>query len=394
MNRKIAELLSGLLAFMSVFAQASESEWKIGYVSKLGEFVQSCIGPTCENEQQEFVRRLTKVCMYRDKATSGFFTRGDWKAAINPAEQELCQEVLFADIFAKVLYLEAPLMRSSGTFLAGQQYIHCTPDNGRGESSLCSPARPMYCKNSGVEAKPSGYDACSSEFFAPYDANPRFRFLQASKISQVIRESNLLATIDQYVAYKAKQAAEAEVAMYHSAFDNAKTLESIRTFESRYAGNDPEGLIAKLAAIKRTLQIEEYRQRFALMRSVGEIESFISDYKGDDPDTKLPEARRRLAEEQQKVIAEKKRIADENSENEKMKRLSDLEREIIWCHRKSIDAQEAIDRENRIGHVSGYVDKTILRRAGEIIVSCDESIPKKFLEYKRLGGPKQMAEMK
>jgi hypothetical protein len=394
MNKKIAMLLGYLWGFASVMAQTPESEWKIGYVSRLGEPARPCIGPNCKKAQQDFVSKLTKVCMYRDKASSGLVTRGNWMAVVNSPDKKLCQDVLFADIPAKVLYLEAPLMKSTGAFLAGQQYIHCTPDDGRGESNLCSPARPMYCKNPALEAKSSGYDACSSEFFTPYAENPRYRVLQPNSIGQAVRESKLIAAIDQHVVSEAKRAADEEVTAYHSAFENAKTLDSIKTFELKYANNDPEGLIAKLADLKRGLQLEQYRQRFASMRDIGEIESFISDYANDDPDAKLPAARRRLVEEQRKAATEAKRVADDNATNEKAKNLSELERQIIWCKRESVSARQTIEHENKIGRVSGYVNKMVLRQAGEIIVSCDETMPRNFAQYKRLGGMRSMTELK
>lgn len=394
MKKYILTLFAGLLSFASVMAQSPESEWKLGYTARLGEPVYPCIGINCKKAQEEFVSKLVKVCMYRDKATAGFFTRGDWKSIVDPTDKGQCQEVLFADIPAKVLYLEAPLRKSTGMFLAGQQYIHCTPDDGRSESYLCSPAGSMSCKNPSIEAKSSGYDACSSEFFMPYDANPRYRILQPSLISQAVREANLIAALGQFVESKAKRAADEEIDIYRSTFDNAKTLDGIKAFEMRYASNDPDEFIAKLAPLKRALQIEAYRQRFASMRDITDIESFIADYSSDDPDGRLPSARRRLAEEQRIVAAEAKKEKDQKIADEKSRTLNELERQILWCKRQSINAQQAIDRENQIGRVSGYVNKIVLRQAGEVIVSCNESIPKNFGEYKQLGGKKSIAELK
>lgn len=379
MNKKIAILITCLWGFACVMAQTPEREWRIGYI----EPARHCIDPRCKKVQQDFGNELKKICMYRDKASSGLFTRGDWKAVVNPADKKLCQEVLYADIPAKVFYLDNR-----------KRDIHCPPNDGRGESNLCSPARPMNCKNPTLEAKSSDYDVCSSEFFTPFNGNPSYRVLQPSLVSQAIRESKLIAVIDQYVVSEANRAMVEEIATYHSAFESAKTLDSIKVFESKYANNDPEGFIAKLAEPKRALQLEEYRQRFTSMRDIGEIESFISDYANDDPDIRLPAARRRLVDEQRKATVEAKRVADEKVANEKTKSLSEQEREIIWCKRQSVSAREAIDHENQIGRVSGYVNKMILRQAGEIIVSCNESMPKNFGEYTRLGGKKSIAELK
>lgn len=185
-----------------------------------------------------------------------------------------------------------------------------------------------------------------------------------------------------------------ERCVYLKSYENATTLNKIRFFEKTYADNDPDGLIEKLAATKRQLKIDRYHQGFASMSAISDLEAFIADYANYDPDGIVPEARRRLASERQRVAEEEKKAAEERLASDRAKAIADLERQIIWCQHQSISAHQDIDRENRIGLVSGYVDKLVLRRAGERIVSCNESIPNNFAEYKRLGGTKRLADLK
>lgn len=374
---------------------APETQWRLTVVSKLGERPLPCQSAACKQAQQDLVQRLVKVCMYRDPATAGLFTRGDWKTAINPTDKRLCREVLFADLSDKVLYLEAAVRQSTGAFMAGQQYIHCSPEDERGEqSNLCSPARPSYCRNPELEAKWSGYNACASEFFVPYEGNPRFKSLQLSTVATTVRESNVLALLGQYEIDQAQQKAAEALQAYRTAFDNATTLTDIQAFETRYASNDPDGLIPKLAERKRSLQVQEYRQRFDVMQTENEIEEFIADYANDDPDNKLPQARRLLAEAKNRAALEAKKAAGRKAEEERVQQLDNLERQIIWCKRQTAAARSAIERENQIGRVSGYVNKLALRRAGEIIVNCEESIPRHYAEYRKLGGKRTLADLK
>lgn len=372
-----------------------EAQWRVAVVNSIGERPWPCSTDTCKKIHQTFADKLVKVCMSRDASSAGLFTRGNWKVVINPADKSLCQEVLFANQADKIFYLEAPVMQSTGMFMAGQQYIHCSPEAERGEeSNLCSAARASYCKNPALEAKSSGYNACASEFFTPYMANPRYKSLQLSIVGDAVRDSNMLALLEQYAADVAQRKAEEELIVYRTAYENAATLADMQAFETRYANNDPEGLIAQLAERKRTLQVQKYRQRFDAMRSERDIESFMADYAYDDPDGKLPQARRLLADARNRAALDAKRAAEQKAEEERVKKLEDLERNIIWCKRNTLAARTIIERENKIGNVSGYVNKIALRNAGEVIVRCEESIPKDYAEYRKLGGQRALANLR
>lgn len=312
--------------------------------------------------------RQVKVCLSRDPSTAGLFSRGDWRAAINPDDKSLCNEVLFADLVDQIFYLEAPVKGSAGYSLAGGQYIDC--------------------------ASETGHSACSSDFFRLIDGNRRLKALDMSVLSRAIQESKMLGLLGQYGAEQARQLAEEALLVYRTAYQNAVTLANIQAFETRYASNDPDGLIPKLAERKRSLQVQEYRQRFDVMRTENEIEEFIADYANDDPDGKLPQARRLLAEVKNRAAVEAKKAADRKAEEERIQQLDNLERQIIWCKRQTAAAHSAIERENQIGRVSGYINKLALRRAGEIIVNCEESIPRHYAEYRKLGGKRTLAELK
>lgn len=339
-------LMAVVLTSVQVKAQTSDSGWQLGHVPRASA-------------------SLVKSCLYRDKARAGFFSRGEWRAVIQPDASVPCHEVLFVDIPGKVIYIEAPLMKSTGAFLQGQQYIHCTP----------SPHT-------------TAYDVCNSEFFQPYDVNPRYRVLQPALIADAVRQSGLVGAVEQYVASEEARRRSDELAAYRREFDSAKSLDAIKAFESKYANNDPENLIPPLLQLKASLQLVEYRRRFDAMRDVKDMESFIADYKNDDTDGKVPEARRKLADEQQRLAVDARRMSQQKEAERRQATIEQLERQIAMCERDTVAARQTIARERRIGAASGYENKLALRQAGEVIVACEDIVPearRRLAEYKRSG---------
>lgn len=363
--------MSDTHAQTSAQPQGPETLWRVLVVDKLGVPTLPCSTAKCEKALQDMKFRQVTVCLSRDPSTAGLFSRGDWRAAINPDDRSLCKEVLLADLVHQIVYLEAPVKGSAG-YLARGQYIDCASDGG--------------------------HSACSSEFFRLIDGNRRLKALDMSALSSAIEDSKMLTLLGQYGAELARQQAEEALLVYRTAYDNAVTLTDIQAFETRYASNDPDGLIPKLAERKRSLQMQQYRQRFEVMRTEDEIEAFISDYANEDPDGKLPQARRLLAETKNRAALEAKNRAaleaNRKAEEKRLQQLENLERQIIWCKRQTAAAHSAIDRENQIGRVSGYVNKLTLRRAGEIIISCEESVPRHYAEYRKSGGKRALAELK
>lgn len=373
--RHVLSLLACLGAFGSASAQSAQSNqgWRIDYTAQPGTSGRTiCVGAGCRQAQAAQNAKLLKACLYRDKSSAGLFSRGEWRAVVQPADEALCQEVLYADMDGKVLSLRAPLMQSTGQFLQGELYIHCTSSGGTG-----------------------GGDPCSSEFFAPYPANPRYRVLRRAAVSEAVQQSNLLAALEQHQANQLKEQEQRALAEYRREFEAAKgSLAAIKAFEGRYAGNDPENLIPQLSGVKRELRLAEYRARFDSMQGVAAIEAFIADYQGDDPDGKIGFAKVRLEEAQRTAQAHAQAQETEKAAQQKAKSLAEKERQIAYCHRETELAEKAIAREQQVGRVSGYVNKMTLREAGEMIVFCQEQIPKAYAEYKRLGGTKSLRELR
>lgn len=338
-----------MVGCLSASAQGS-GEWRLGHVTKASSsYVRACLG--------------------RDKASAGLFSKGEWRVAIQPDGPVPCTEMLYLDIPAKVAYVEAPLMQSTGAFLQGQLYIHCGPDGGSAGSYLCN-----------------------SEFFEPYGANSRYRVLRPSLIVEAIRQSGLVAAVDQYqAAQDSRRRADAQAA-YRRDFEAAKTLEAISAFESKYGSNDPEGLVPQLAQLKSSLRLAEYRRRYEAIRDSKDIEAFIKDYAADDPDGKVPEARSRLEQEQQRAAAEALKAGQQKEAAQRQATVQQLEQRIAVCERDTAAARQTISRERRIGAASGYENKLALRQAGEVIVACEDIVPEARRRLAELRGTSRPAQ--
>jgi hypothetical protein len=98
-------LLIGLLRLPSSWAD--EGPWSLSYTSQLGATTQFCHREKCKKDQDAYAAQLLKVCLHRDPATLGIFTRGDWRAQVAPVDRNLCKEVLYADAQQKKLFVAA-----------------------------------------------------------------------------------------------------------------------------------------------------------------------------------------------------------------------------------------------------------------------------------------------
>lgn len=184
-----------------------------------------------------------------------------------------------------------------------------------------------------------------------------------------------------------------DLSIYLEAYQQATTLELIQKFEAAYANNDTDGLIAKLARTKSQLELQKYRDRFAAAKTAKEFSSFVEDYDGKDSDKLIPEARLKLAEIERNEAVERAAALKQAEAERRQSELNKLERQIAWCKSQSSMAQKAINRENEIGSVSGYVNTDRLHQAGEIIVSCKDNISKSYKEYRQRGGIKPLASI-
>lgn len=306
---------------------------------------------------------LVKVCFYHDKATACFFSRGDWKASIDPNSPEACVEGLNADLEKRTLYLYfAPFN--------WQRYGH---QAGKADA---------YCRRNEY--------GCSSDFFVEA-VSPDYRAISPERIDDIVKESGLIAILEDQIAKKQRAKEAAKWAAYLQAYEHATTLESIQQFEATYAGNDSDGLIVKLADKKASLELQKYRDRFASAKTSNDFSSFIVAYEGKDIENLVPEARRKLSEAERSEATERDAAQQQTEANHRQSELNRLERQIAWCKNQSAMAQKAINRENEIGTVSGYVNKDKLHQAGEIIVSCKDSNAKNYAEYRQQGGSKPLA---
>ncbi len=98
-------------------------------------------------------------------------------------------------------------------------------------------------------------------------------------------------------AAEAKARAERERQDYVYEYASANTLDAIARFEKKYADNDPDGDIGKLAGVKRRLQQQAYHDGFANADTAEKLQQFIDAYKDNDPENLVPEARKKLAQD-------------------------------------------------------------------------------------------------
>ncbi|MGC4397631.1 hypothetical protein [Hydrogenophaga sp. T2] len=353
-------------------ARASGEPWAIEYTERLGAQSAYCFGKSCRAAEQQYAATLLRVCINRDPKTAGFFTQGDWVVSVGPDGPATCRERLHADPAKKILYLQA-------NFLGGTRLDTRAPATIR-----CEPNPPGQVE----------YNPCESAFFTPNPSNPRFMFLNGDGIHRVVRDAKVVDSIERYLREEDMRRAEQQRAQYLADFQNAKgSLIALRAFEQKYRGDDPDRLIEQLADVRRELQLQEYRDRYAQVNSTSSMLAFIEDYRDNDPEGKVPGVRRRLDEEMQRQrdleAAETKRKEAEELQSQ----LAEIERDIIWCKRRTQAARQVIAREEEIGRISGFVNKRLMREAGEQIVACEENNPKRFAEYQRRGGRKSYAQL-
>lgn len=181
---------------------------------------------------------------------------------------------------------------------------------------------------------------------------------------------------------------------YLHAYWAAKSLALIREFETRYADNDPDGYIPKLASLKSQMEHQEYLDSHAHADTAGKLAEFIAKYENNDPDGLVQDGRNRLPQMQKQERTERDRLDREMIAEQKRKELDSLASRIVWCNRQTSSAYQAIDREREIAQVSGYENKLLMRQAGEIIVSCRNSVRRDFDDYRKKGGSRSLAELK
>jgi hypothetical protein len=339
---------------------------------------------------------LSDICLYREKSTSGWFSLGNKKTRIG-FDLEQCEERLVADLDNRVLYFNF----DSGT----------TKPNGR----------EIYCGSMQLTNDPDKgrYSPCTSRFFSqPSDSSrSSYRVFSFNNFVQMIRDE--YASIDildkEYlknekikISDKLKNESEKlieEKRIYLAEYESIKNLDQIYAFENQYRNSDTDNLIRKLEPLKLQLETKQYQDRFDAAKSSSELQSFISEYESKDPDRLIPEAKRRLAAvlkvEQAELarltrakLAEEEKRKREQVIEQKQGKLLGLESSIANCTRMTAQADRAIAREREIAAVSGYVNTSVMRQAGEYIVYCRSVISDGYAEYRKAGGTKNLSEIK
>lgn len=204
---------------------------------------------------------------------------------------------------------------------------------------------------------------------------------------KMFSSTNAVSLLEKARADELVAITEAQRNAYLSKFEGAKDLPSIYEFENVYKNNDPDNLIPKLAGLKAELEYRQYRDRYAGAATADQLSEFIRQYEGSDPDNLVPEAKKRLPViQRQEDEALKRKEREEN--------LKKLESAIAFCKTETSEARQAINREQKIGRVSGFVNKVTLHQAGETIIECRDRTAKDYSEYRKLGGKKSLSEIK
>lgn len=353
---KVSSFAAYLLVGLGIhtgLAIAAASDWKLQTVVKFGS----------KQEQIWTDSNLVQVCLYRDKATASFFSKGKWKASFSDVPSEGCDDRLSADLTKQILYLSIPGFLRQGGYLAGKA--------------------DAYCPSNRVH---QGYSPCTSSFFVPSSEGGNYRNFSSGAVGSIGEEAGLFFSLEKMRADNLAEAARKEREAYLRAFEDTTTLNEIEQFEKRYQGQDPDGLIKALAQKKESLQRAQQKDLFASAKSAKDFATFIATYDTNDLEGLIPSAKIKLAESE-------RREAIQSAALKKQSELDEMERQIRYCVNVTARAQDAIERENKIGQVSGYVNKKILREAGETIVMCRENNPRIYAEYRRKGGVKTLSSI-
>lgn len=304
------------------------------------------------------------VCLFRDK--SGFLGLGKWQAAVALPFAQPCTERFLVDLDSRKIYFD---------FEPFFEWY------SRGNNA--SPKADAYCW--GTEPF-RGYGGCTSSFFQPMEGAAGASYKVATDVSHVLDKVGALGALE---AMRTSLLAERQIASYNryrEEYAAATDLQRIDRFIEKYAGSDQDHLIPSLEERRRKLVETKYRAKFASAQSVGDLDAFISEYEGADPDGLIPLARKKRATEQARIQARARK-------EEQQKKLSQAEGDIRRCNRLIKAAYDTLARERRIAAISGYESKQALYQAGRTITSCEDFIPQRYREYRKLGGSKPLSQL-
>jgi hypothetical protein len=295
----------------------------------------------------------TRLCLAGSSFASAFSYRR-MKPLIDPPGGTGCYELLRADLQRRFIYLDF----GSGDGwrpVEGADGVRC----GSGDS---------YRQN---------YNPCTSRFFsAATDSQGRsgVRKLNREELTLALAKSGSIIVLDQAVADERARIDAAGYARYQAEYRDAITLEKITAFEQRYAGSDRDSLIPTLQPRKRSLLHERYRTAFDSAESVGDLATFIETYTQNDPDGLIPQARKRLAQQEARDRAMREKKASAERIAAQLAKRKEAEARVSNCKRMTAMAYATLERERHIAAVSGVENLAVKRRAGEIIVACQQII--------------------
>ena len=328
---------------------------------------------------------LVNICLSKDSSQSGFFSSGNWVTSLGKSGGS-CKERLIADLDRGSIHPDFDVSADwPRTMKEGRSHFGCL--SAQTISSL-------------------GYSPCVSAFYSSSpDPKDRNRYFSLDSFENVLRQAKTIEALDSVVskmadlktaqeARKTEAERERKYLAYTKEFESSKSLEAITAFEKQYRDNDPDNLIPKLEPLKLQLETKQYQDRFASAKSSSELQSFISDYESKDPDHLTPQAKKRLAVALKAEQAEQEKRKRDQSLEQKQGILLGMEDRITNCNRMTAQANRAIAREREIAAVSGYLNTSVMRQAGEYIVTCRSIIADSYAEYRKAGGTKSLSAMK
>ena len=139
----------------------------------------------------------------------------------------------------------------------------------------------------------------------------------------------------------------------------------------------------KIDEQEKLAALEKYRQAFKDANTPEQLASFIKEYETNDPDGFILLAKQKM-----------QRLSDEKKETERKSAITILESRIAEYKQRMTNAQSVIDKERRIGEMSGYVNMLTLHNAAQFIMNGETAVLEYYKEYRNVGGTKALDEIK
>lgn len=314
-------------------------------------------------------RDLVSVCLYQEKSLQGIFGRKDWKSLVATPTANKCEERFLADIKTRELFFE---------FDSSFEWRGSRPDDA-------------ICFGTGTS-----YTGCTSVFFDAFP-NGINKEMNAEKALDALVKSNAFASLDKLAKSQLAYEEAERYTQYKLNFTAANTLETIEAFATKYASSDVDKLIPKLEPLRLRLARNKYLNDYKDATTLGAMLDFRASYQTSDTDTLLPEISKRINILQvQEARATAKAQADREifeQEKARVENLQSAEVMIRLCQKLIDDTKTLLQREKQIEATSGVANLQAKRKAGELIVECQESITASFKRYQQLSGKKSLREI-